>query len=130
MDTVAHAQRKSSHRKPKILPAVSWLAPRLVDRRVMRLGQELGLQDLVELLACHVALREHQVVYPCAGAQRLLRDLARARVADEGIERSHERGRLVEQAARALYVRLDAFHTPIRQRAATGGEVGEAFEEA
>src|SRR5581483_8865393 len=43
---------------------------------------------------------------PRAGSERLVRDLARARVAEDRRERGDERGRVVEEAPRPLDIRF------------------------
>src|SRR5688500_18778526 len=86
------------------LARFSRVADGLVDRRIVRLGEHFGPQDLVELLAGHELLLQHEVIDARAGGERLARDLARARIAEERVERGDQRGGFIEQAARALGV--------------------------
>src|SRR3954465_9070571 len=87
--------------------AVSFAAPRL--------GQHLGAEELIEFLPAHQLLLQDEVVYSRTGRERVLGDLGGARIADEGRERSDERGRFVEQAPRALAVGGDAEHAALTE---------------
>src|SRR6202034_226465 len=95
-----------------------------------RLGQDLRLQDLVELLAGQKLLGEHQIVNALIGQKRLLRDLGRIGVADIGIERGDDTDRALDAAAQMLAVGGDALHAPLGQGQAAGAQMVDALEQA
>src|SRR5260221_6012963 len=96
----------------------------------MRLGEPLGLEQLLELLWRQQLLREQEVQHLRAGGERFARDFRGARIAKDRGERGHQRSRFVEQAACTLAVRGDALDAAVGERAAAGGEVVEALLQA
>src|SRR3954467_665935 len=96
--------------------SASWLALWFLHGGEMRLGESLGFQHFLELLACHELLLEHQVEDFFSCGEGVAGDFGGACVTKEGAQRRNEGRRLVEQPPCALAVGSDASHATVGKR--------------